>query len=633
MEKLKKSILSILYWGPSIRRSFLITTDLILIIISLLITFYSKEWKDLGLYLWLFIVFILVGIPIYFFTGQYKGITRYEGSSLAYLVSIRVFLISIISFLFGIFLNFKLPPLSIYISNWFILSGLTFGIRIFFRDTLKLLNENIKTSNQNSSRVAIYGAGSAGAQLAKTLKGSLSFEIKYFIDDAPRLWGRFLFGIPIISQSELVNKKENIDKVLLAIPSISRGDRRILVNNLQSFGFEVLQIPSIEEITNGEKKIDSLRPIAIEDLLGRDKVPPDPKLLSKQIKNSVVCVTGAGGSIGSELCLEIVRNQPKSLVILEISEVNLYKIVQKLENLSLKNIPIKAKLCNCTNSLQINKIFEEEKVEVVFHAAAYKHVPIVEENPISGIYNNVFSTQVICEAAITNQLRLMILISTDKAVRPTNVMGCSKRLAEILVQAFALRKSLIDNSKIKSKTIFAMVRFGNVLGSSGSVVPLFQRQINAGGPVTITHPEVIRYFMTISESAQLVLQASSLSTGGDVFLLDMGEPVKIKYLAEQMIKLSGLTAKDKKNPDGDIEIIYTGLRKGEKLFEELLISAKSEPSKHPLIYRAKEDFILADNLWPRLKKLKKALKRNDLKETIILMKEFVPEWNNSLKIY
>ncbi len=632
MKKIKNHISSILYLDPFIRRSFLITTDLILIIISLVITFYSNESTNFNLYTWLFIVFILVGIPIYFFTGQYKGITRYEGSSLAYLVSLRVFLISIISFLFGILLKFKLPPLSIYISNWFILTGLTVGIRIFFRDALKLMRGNNKTSNQNISRVAIYGAGTAGAQLATTIKNSLSFDIKYFVDDAPRLWGRFLFGIPIISQSELANEKENIDKVLLAIPSISRGDRRILVNNLKSNGFEVLQIPSIEEITNGKEKIDSLRPIAIEDLLGRDKVPPDPKLLSKQIKNSVVCVTGAGGSIGSELCLEIVKNKPKALVIIEISEVNLYKIVQRLENMSLKNIPIKAKLCNCTNSLQINKIFAEENVEVVFHAAAYKHVPIVEENPISGIYNNVFSTQVICEASITNKLRLMILISTDKAVRPTNVMGCSKRLAEIVVQAFAQQKSLIDDPKIKSETIFAMVRFGNVLGSSGSVVPLFQRQINEGGPLTITHPEVIRYFMTISESAQLVLQASSLSTGGDVFLLDMGEPVKIKYLAEQMIKLSGLTVKNKKNPNGDIEIVFTGLRKGEKLFEELLISAKSESSNHPLIFRAKEKFIMANNLWPGLKKLKNALKRNDLNETMHLMRKFVPEWINSLKI-
>ena len=607
------------------------TADLILITFSLLINLYI-DWQNINLYIWLFIVFIIIGIPIYFVTGQYKGITRFEGSSLAYQVIIRVFLVSTIAFLFGILFNLKLPKFSIFISNFFTLTTLTVGIRIFFRDILKVIKGNKKNTKKNISRVAIYGAGSAGAQLAASLKNSDSFEIKYFVDDAPQLWGRLLFGIPVISQSKLAKTKAKIDKVLLAIPSITRQERRILVNNLQSNGFDVLQIPSIEEITNGNERIDSLRPIAIEDLLGRDKVPPDQKLLSKQIKDSVVCVTGAGGSIGSELCLEIVKNQPKALVIIEISEVNLYKIVQKLEKLSLKNIPVKAKLCNCTNSLQINKIFEDEKVEVVFHAAAYKHVPIVEENPISGIYNNVFSTKVICEASIKNQIRLMILISTDKAVRPTNVMGCSKRLAEIVVQAFAKQKSLIDHKDIKSDTIFAMVRFGNVLGSSGSVVPLFQRQINEGGPITITHPEIIRYFMTISESAQLVLQASSLSTGGEVFLLDMGEPVKIKYLAEQMIKLNGLTLKSPKNPDGDIEIVYTRLRKGEKLFEELLISAKSESSQHPLIYKAKEKFIIPDDLWPRLKKLKSALKANNLKKTINLMKEFVPEWSNSLEI-
>tara|TARA_B100000886_G_scaffold206386_2_gene142637 strand:- start:209 stop:2104 length:1896 start_codon:yes stop_codon:yes gene_type:complete len=631
VEKVKNLILYLFSLSPYIRRSFLITTDLILIFLSLLITLYN-DWQNINLYIWLFIVFKIVGIPIYFVTGQYKGITRFVGSALAYQVIIRVFLISTIAYLFGILFNLKLPTFSIFISNWFILSGLTVGIRIFFRDILKVIKGNNKTSKKNISRVAIYGAGSAGAQLAASLKDSDSFEIKYFVDDAPQLWGRLLFGIPVISKSKLAKTKAKIDKVLLAIPSITRKDRRILVNNLQSNGFDVLQIPSIEEITNGNERIDALRPIAIEDLLGRDKVPPDQKLLSKQIKNSVVCVTGAGGSIGSELCLEIVKNQPKALVIIEISEINLYKIFQKLEKLSLKNIPIKAKLCNCTNSLQIKKIFAEEKVEVVFHAAAYKHVPIVEENPISGIYNNVFSTKVVCEASITNQLRLMILISTDKAVRPTNVMGCSKRLAEIVVQAFAQQKSLIDHREIKSETIFAMVRFGNVLGSSGSVVPLFQRQINEGGPITITHPEIIRYFMTISESAQLVLQASSLSTGGEVFLLDMGEPVKIKNLAEQMIKLNGLTVKDTKNPDGDIEIVYTRLRKGEKLFEELLISAKSEPSQHPLIYKANEKFIMPDDLWPRLKKLKSALKTNNLKKTINLMKEFVPEWSNSFKI-
>lgn len=605
--------------------------DLLLIPSSLLITFYTGAWEKLNLYYWLFVVYIVIGLPIYLFTGQYKGITRYAGSSLAYLVLFRVFLITLGSFLIGNLLNFQLPSLSKYISIWLILTGLTVGARILIRDILVITQGKRYKSSKSFTNLAIYGAGSAGAQWARSMKNSNSFDIKYFVDDSPLLWGRMLFGIPVISPDDLNKFKNGIDNILLAIPSISRKRKSLLVDKLQSNGFKVLQIPTIEEITSGSARIDSIRPIDIEDLLCRDKVSPEEILLSKEIKNSVVCVSGAGGSIGSELCLQIIKNKPKALIIIEISEVSLYTIIQKLESISPNKIPIKAFLCDCTNSLRINKIFAEEKVEVIFHAAAYKHVPIVENNPISGIYNNVFSTKVLCEASILNNSRLMVLISTDKAVRPTNVMGCSKRLSELVVQAYAKEKSLIQESKFESKTTFAMVRFGNVLGSSGSVVPLFKKQINSGGPITITHPEVIRYFMTISESAQLVLQAAALATGGDVFLLDMGNPVKIKYLAEQMIKLSGLTLKDEENPEGDIEIVFTGLRKGEKLFEELLISAKSEPTKHPLIFRAKEDFIAPSNLWSKLKELKIALKDENLSKTIILMKEFVPEWVNSIK--
>ena len=414
--------------------------------------------------------------------------------------------------------------------------------------------------------------------------------------------------------------ESSIDQVLLAIPSLPRSERRRIVDGLQSFGIPVLQVPSVDDLTSGRATIDALRPIAIEDLLGRDEVLADSQLLGPCIRDSVICVTGAGGSIGSELCLQILALSPSRLILLERSEPALYAIEQQLRSHVSEGVVLHAVLGSAHDSKLLLRLFADQAVDLVFHAAAYKHVPLVEANPLAGLANNVGSTDQVCRAAVATGVSQVVLISTDKAVRPTNVMGASKRLAELVVQAHALETT---------STRFSMVRFGNVLGSSGSVVPLFRRQIASGGPITLTHPEIIRYFMTIPEAATLVLHSSVLAQGGDVFLLDMGEPVWIKALAEQMVRLSGLSLRDEEHPDGDIEIICTGLRPGEKLYEELLIDAESEPTAHPLIYRAKERSLPPNELWPQLEALSSAIAAQDVDAALKLLEELVPEWQST----
>ena len=400
---------------------------------------------------------------------------------------------------------------------------------------------------------------------------------------------------------------------------------------MQRQAIPVLQIPSVDDLTSGRARIDALRPVAIEDLLGRDPVPPVPELLGPGLRDAVVCVTGAGGSIGSELCRQILQLSPKSLILLESNEPSLYALEQELHQqlpASVKLLPV---LGSATDPALMQRLFAGHGVQTVFHAAAYKHVPLVEANPLAGLANNVGSTLVVCQAAVATGVSELVLISTDKAVRPTNVMGASKRLAELVVEAFSLEVPQNAKGNGHPVTRMAMVRFGNVLGSSGSVVPLFRRQIAAEEPITLTHPEIIRYFMTIPEAAQLVLQAATLAEGGDVFLLDMGEPVRIKDLAEQMVRLSGLSLRDARNPKGDIEVVCTGLRPGEKLYEELLIEAESQPTKHPLIFRATERSIHPKDLWLRLDQLEEALKIQNQEEALEILAELVPEWKKDQK--
>ena len=500
---------------------------------------------------------LLLGLPLYALTGQYKGLTRYVGSRALYRLACRNGLLVLCSVSLGVMLRFPMPPRSSWILLWLLLTVFTGAVRFVLRDLLLSLRT---VKHNHMVRVAIYGAGEAAGQLAAALRLAGNHQIVTFLDDATSLWQRTINGIPIQPPQVLSDLKDEVDQVLLAIPSLSRSQRRRIVSDLQSQSIPVLQIPSVHDLTSGRARIDTLRPIAIEDLLGRDPVPPVPELLGPGLRDSVVCVTGAGGSIGAELCRQILQLSPNKLILLESSEPALYSLEQELRHLLPDSVSLHAVLGNACNSGLVKSLFDEHRVQTVFHAAAYKHVPLVEANPLAGLANNVFSTRVVCNAALSSSVSELVLISTDKAVRPTNVMGASKRLAELVLQASAQEASLHSQPSESPRTRMAMVRFGNVLGSSGSVVPLFRRQISDGGPITLTHPEIIRYFMTIPEAAQLVLQAATLAEGGDLFLLDMGDPVRIKDLAEQMVRLSGLSLLNKHHPNGEIEIVCTGLR-------------------------------------------------------------------------
>ena len=612
---------------PLGRRLLLGTIDVLLIPLAIWLSFWLRTAQPfsepLGASLWLFPAVLAVGLSIYAFTGQYRGLTRYVSSTAFYGVATRNAAVVVLVYLLGTLLPVQMPPRSSWPLLWLLLTGFTGGTRFVLRDLLLRANH---TPSNNRPQVVIYGAGAAAAQLAAALRLARSHTVAAFIDDAPELWRRELDGVAIHAPQllpELVNRRQ-VSQVLLAIPSLSRSKRRRIVQDIQQLGVSVLQVPSLEEITSGQARINTLRPVAIEELLGRDAVPPDPHLLGPGVRGSVVAVTGAGGSIGSELCRQILRLGPKALVLLERSEPALYAIHQELKQQLPESLDLVPVLGNAADAALVQRCFAEQAVDVVFHAAAYKHVPLVEANPLAGLTNNVQGTRVVGQAALDQGLRQMVLISTDKAVRPTNVMGASKRVAELVVQGLAEQAD-----RQGASTRFAMVRFGNVLGSSGSVVPLFRKQITAGGPITLTHPDIIRFFMTIPEAAQLVLQAAALAEGGDLFLLDMGEPVRILDLARQMVRLSGLRVRDAHTPDGDIEIVCTGLRPGEKLYEELLIEASSEATAHPLIYRAREASLPPEQLWPQLDALEAAIARQDASAALALLAQLVPEWQRS----
>ena len=572
--------------------------------------FYSNDFYKL------FLLNILVSSLVYNFTGQYKGLSRYVGSIFFYQIISRNFLISSILFLFfnNYFFTIKLAFL-----HWILSSGLVVISKVLMRDLLT----KFQRRHGIVKNVVIYGSGSAGVQLALSLSVNKIYNVVAFVDDNTYLQGRTLNNIPIKSRKFLAQISNGIDLVLLAIPSLNRSRRKNILREIRAYNIPILQIPSIEELAFGQK-IDHFSPIDIEDLIYREKVESDEELLNKSINSSVVCVTGGAGSIGSELCRKILGLKPKTLIIFDNNEQRLFELSNEINKINLnKNIKIIIQLGNTTNEELVKKVFVENNVDIVFHAAAYKHVPLVEINPLEGIYNNVFSSKVICNVAKYAKLKKAILISSDKAVRPTNVMGASKRLSEIIFQCFDKAEKI---SSKNCNTKFSIVRFGNVLGSSGSVVPVFKNQIKEGGPVTITHPDIIRYVMTISEAADLVIQSASLSKGGEIFLLDMGSPIKIIDLAKNMIHLSGLRIKDKDNQDGDIEILISGLRPGEKLYEELLIDAKSENTLHPLIYKANEKSILPEVLWQKLNAMEISVGKIDKEKTLSLLKELVPEW-------
>ena len=617
---------------PLARRLLLIGTDALLLPLAVWLSFWLRlsdplhpNFQAAGT--WMLLSVVLIGLPLYGITGQYRGLTRYVGSRAIYLLSGRNALLVLLLTAVGVMMRLPLPPRSSWLLLWVLLTVFTGVVRFALRDLLVSLRT---VDHKQMVRVAIYGAGEAGAQLEAALRLAGNHQVITFFDDSPVLWRRTINGIRIQPPQALSQMQDQLDQVLLAIPSLTRTDRRRVVAGLQDQAIPVLQIPSVDDLTSGLSSIDSLRPIAIEDLLGRDSVAPVKELLGPGLRDAVVCVTGAGGSIGSELCRQILLLNPRELIFLEISEPSLYAVEQELRKIMPAAVALKPVLGSASDTALLERLFREQSVQTVFHAAAYKHVPLVEANPLAGLANNVCSTRAVCCSASSSGVSEVVLVSTDKAVRPTNVMGASKRLAELVVQASALEELQLAKGSAHSRTRFTMVRFGNVLGSSGSVVPLFRRQIAAGGPITLTHPDIIRYFMTIPEAAQLVLQAATLAKGGDLFLLDMGEPVRIKDLAEQMIRLSGLTLRDARNPSGEIEIICTGLRPGEKLYEELLIDADSEATEHPLIFRAHECALSPDVLWPRLNDLEAAIAAQDVEVSLEVLAELVPEWQRSV---
>ncbi|MBS0613401.1 MAG: polysaccharide biosynthesis protein, partial [Proteobacteria bacterium] len=479
------------------------------------------------------------------------------------------------------------------------------------------------------ARVAIYGAGNAGARLASSLLATRAFDPIAFIDDNPAMQGTSVHGIPVYAASRLetLAKDLEIDRVLLALPSESRRRRREILSKLEPLKLHVQTVPEIEQLVAGTAHVSDLQEIDVGDLLGRDAVPPNEALLEACILGRVVMVTGAGGSIGSELCRQIIRQRPARLLLFEMSELALYNIDRELrsilshQGLQVELVPL---VGNAHHKFRLRDILQAYNVQTVYHTAAYKHVPIVEQNAIEGVHNNVVATWYAAEAALEAEVETFVLISTDKAVNPTNVMGATKRLAEIVLQGLQQRRC---------KTRFCMVRFGNVLASSGSVVPLFYEQIRAGGPITVTHPDVIRYFMTIPEAAQLVIQAGSMAKGGDVFVLDMGKPVRIDDLARRMVHLMGMSVRDDDNPDGDIEIAYTGLRPAEKLFEELLIGNNVTGTEHPMILRAMEHGLPWEKVSVILDNLLTAMSRFDCQGAMDILKQAVVEYTPAPAIY
>ena len=450
----------------------------------------------------------------------------------------------------------------------------------FSRGIIRFVVQSYLKSGVPKKRIAIYGAGHAGQQVAATLNRSNEHLPIIFIDDDPSLSSQNIGGIQVFLPHTALKcfTKFKIDEILIALPSVGRVRKSEIIKFLEPAHLKITEIPGLTKLVDGEIRISDIQEVDIIDLLGRDPVPPVPELLARNIKDKVVMVTGAGGSIGSELCRQIIKNQPAKLVIYELTEFALYSIEKELRlSASCEIIPI---LGSVLDESKLERVIEQYGVQTVYHAAAYKHVPLVECNPLAGLKNNAVGTALSVNAAVKKGVETFVLISTDKAVRPTNVMGATKRMAELYCQAMA---------EAQDQTQISIVRFGNVLGSSGSVVPLFKQQIAKGGPITVTDPEVTRFFMTIPEASQLVIQAGALGTGGDVFLLDMGEPVRIQDLARQMISLSGLKVRDDKNPNGDIEIQYTGLRPGEKLYEELLIDEENtEITSHTRILRSVE---------------------------------------------
>ena len=571
------------------------------------------------------LISIFLAIPIFWLSGLYKMMFRFADSSIILTVAVATFAYGLLYFaVVGIYGIQGIPRSIGIIQPVLLFLGIS-SLRVIIR--YLFVNNYNSESSKNKKDVLIYGAGSAGRQLLTSLENNPEMKVVGFLDDNHQFHKQTLLGQTVydpLKIDKLINKK-NIDLVLLALPSINRIKRNKIIDDLNKYKIIVKTLPSIQDIVNGKISVSDIKDLTIEDLLSRDQIKGNLELLSKNIASKVILVTGAGGSIGSELCRQIIKLNPKKLLLLELNEFALYKISEELKNITpyLKIIPL---LINVQNSSRVEEVFKTFKVDTVYHAAAYKHVPLVEENICESVKNNIYGTFLLAQIALKYKVSNFVLISSDKAVRATNIMGASKRLAEICVQ------SLYHNHNQDKDIKFAIVRFGNVLESSGSVIPKFKRQIKQGGPVTLTHPDVTRYFMTITEASQLVIQAGAMSEGCEVFILDMGESIKIKDLIYKMIKLSGLTVKDDKNLEGDIEVKITGLRPGEKLYEELLIGDKPQKTYHEKIQKAQDPFIPFNQLKIDLDDLSALLEDNKVSDVKEMLNRLLPSYKSNSKI-
>lgn len=630
------------------KRILQIAVDVLLIWLCLWLAFvmrigFDKAWVAVNEHEWLFIVAPLITIPVCIRFGMYRAVMRYLGREALQEIAKAVTLSALALTMVVYWLQFSGKPqiprsfvMLYWINSLLAIGGLRLLMRQYFLGDWRTAGRQLVPfiqSRRNLPRVAIYGAGAAGNQLVRALRMGNVMEPVAFLDDDDSIATRSIAGLKVYKPKHIKEmlRVSGATQVLLALPSASRARRREVLTMLEPYPVHVRTVPGFMDLAQGLVKVQDLQEVDIADLLGRDAVVPNQELFDRCIKGQVVLVTGAGGSIGSELCRQILASGATTLILYEHSEFNLYAITQELEQrvsregLRVRLIPT---LGSVRNKKRLLEVFQSWQVNTVYHAAAYKHVPIVEHNTAEGIRNNVMGTLYTAQAAMVTGVQNFVLISTDKAVRPTNVMGSTKRLAEMVLQALSHEQQVLlfsdsEQEVIANNTRFTMVRFGNVLGSSGSVIPLFRKQIRDGGPVTVTHPEMTRYFMTIPEAAQLVIQAGSMGQGGDVFVLDMGEPVKILDMAEKMIRLSGLSVRSESEPHGEIAIKFSGLRPGEKLYEELLIGDNVSGTEHPMIMRASEEYLAWDELSQILRHLLQLAEHCDCEEIRKVLRDTV----------
>jgi len=630
-ENLRSRLLSL---SRGQKRLIQVVMDLLLVWGALWLAFVvrlgdTKSIEPFGGHAWLFVLAPIIAIPLFVRLGMYRAVMRYFGNdallAIAKAVSISALLLALAVYWYEA--APKVIPRSMVFNYWLLsllsIGGLRLLMRQYFMGDWYSSNQPFKFSRKDDGlpRVAVYGAGAAGNQLVAALRLGRGMRAVAFIDDDPGIANRVIAGLRVYNAKHIQQMidETGANEILLAIPSATRARRREVLELLEQYPLHVRSVPGFMDLASGRVTVDDVQEVDIADLLGRDAVPPQKALFERCIRDQVVMVTGAGGSIGSELCRQIVSTGPTTLLLFEHSEFNLYSIHSELEqrirreSLAVRLVPI---LGSIRNPQRLLDVMRSWAVNTVYHAAAYKHVPMVEHNIAEGVLNNVVGSTYTAQAAVRAGVEHFVLISTDKAVRPTNVMGSTKRLAEMVLQALSRESAPVlfgDKEGLHqvNKTRFTMVRFGNVLGSSGSVIPLFHEQIRRGGPVTVTHPNITRYFMTIPEAAQLVIQAGAMGQGGDVFVLDMGQPVKIAELAEKMIHLSGLSVRSEKNPYGDIAIEFSGLRPGEKLYEELLIGDDVIATEHPMIMRANEDHLSWDDFKAVLSELLQAVEQDD----------------------